>query len=168
MAVAALMWWVAYAGVYKLRILEDQLAIRSLRSAEAESTAAPPKVEPPTISVPTPDDNYAVELDRLMKQEHLYRNPDLGRRVVADALGISEGYVSEVMRKQVGQSFAEYVNNFRITEAKSLLRDAEFAQFSLEAVGLEAGFKSRSAFYTAFKKATNMSPGKYRKGEKTS
>lgn len=159
LALSLLFWYIAYAGVYQLRIVDERAEIGVLRDRLLEPLA----VE--NVSV---GNDYAPALQQLMEEEHLYRNPDLGRQVVAEQLGISEGYLSQIMSSQVGQPFADFVNSYRIEEAKRLLSSPDFAPYSLEAIGLEAGFKSRSAFYTGFKKATGITPGMYRKRVKTS
>ncbi len=156
-------WWVAYAGVYQLRILEERSDIHALLVRKA-----PPKVLASTAPTSLSENTYVAKLNQLMTQEHLYRNPDLGRQLVAEHLGISEGYVSQVIRGGLDTGFVEYVNRYRIAAAQEMLRDAAFAPYSLEAIGREAGFKSRSAFYDAFKKATGVTPGTYRKQAKKS
>lgn len=148
---SAFFWYIAYAGVYRPRLADEQEEITARR-------ASFPGQEPVTAG-----NDYTGALRDLMEEEGLYRNPDLGRQVVAGRLGISEGYLSQVMSAQVGQPFADYVNTYRVREAERLLLLEEFDQYSLEAIGLEAGFKSRSAFYTGFKKATGTTPGQYRK-----
>jgi AraC-like DNA-binding protein len=153
-----MVWWVAYAGVYQLRILDEREEIHALMLGRST------KLEPVLITEPkTTDNGYTVQLKRLMEEEHLYRNPDLGRQMVAEHLGISEGYVSQVMQENVGEGFVEFVNGHRIMAAKRMLSDPDFAPYSLEAIGREAGFKSRSSFYDSFKKATGQTPGTYRK-----
>lgn len=152
-------WYIAYAGVYRLRIVDERAEITALRQ--------PLSVKEPVLTA-APSNDYSTSLRRLMEEDGLYRDPDLGRLVVAERLGISEGYLSQVMSAQVGEPFSDYVNAYRIEEAKRLLTAPEFDPYSLEAIGLEAGFKSRSAFYTGFKKATGMTPGQYRKERKTS
>lgn len=153
-------WYIAYAGVYQMRIVDERAEITALLGEGTESEVP--------VSAPLSGNDYVPALQRLMEQEHLYRNPDLGRQLVAERLGISEGYLSQVMTAQVGRAFTDYVNSFRVEEAKRLLITPSFNRYSLEAIGLEAGFKSRSAFYTGFKKATGVTPGLYRKGAETS
>lgn len=156
-----LFWWIAYAGVYQLRILEERAEIHDLLNRR--------NIPEPTGPAPvTVENGYADRLNSLMNEDHLYRNPDLGRQLLADHLGISEGYVSQVIREGLGTGFVEYVNGYRITAARAMLTDTAFDPYSLEAIGREAGFKSRSAFYEAFKKATGATPGAYRKQAKTS
>lgn len=159
LALSLLFWYIAYVGVYQLRIVDERAEIGALRDRLLEPAM------PVNVSV---GNDYAPALRQLMEEEHLYRNPDLGRQVVAEQLGISEGYLSQVMSSQVGQPFADYVNSYRIEEAKRLLSSPDFDPYSLEAIGLEAGFKSRSAFYTGFKKVTSITPGAFRKQAKTS
>ena len=150
-------WYVAYNGVYRQRLLTERVAL-----AEHRQVARPVEVVVPAGA------DYEGPLRRLMEEEQLFRNPDLGRQVVAARLGISEGYLSQVMSAQVGASFVEFVTGYRVGEARRLLADPEFDRYSLEAIGLEAGFRSRSAFYTAFKSATGQTPGVFRKAVKAS
>lgn len=158
LAISLMVWWVAYAGVYQLRILDEREEIHALMVGRSI------KSEPVLITESkTTDNGYTVQLKCLMEEEHLYRNPDLGRQMVAEHLGISEGYVSQVMQENVGEGFVEFVNGHRIMAAKRMLSDPDFAPYSLEAIGREAGFKSRSSFYDSFKKATGQTPGTYRK-----
>lgn len=158
-ALSFLFWWICYAGVYRLRIRDDQLAIHRILNARQP------------ITVPEGDNEtgkYPAQLSRLMHEEQVYRNPDLSRSVIAERLGISDGYLSEIINGKVGESFADYVNGFRVRAARDMLADPTFDPYSLEAIGLEAGFKSRSAFYSTFKKVTGLTPGDYRKAPKTS
>ena len=54
------------------------------------------------------------------------------------------------------------VNGFRVEAAIAKLQDPAFDQLSVEGIGLESGFQSRSAMYAAFKKQTGYSPGHFR------
>ncbi|MEL7160720.1 MAG: helix-turn-helix domain-containing protein, partial [Bacteroidota bacterium] len=149
---SGIFWWTGYYGVYRQRLAEERTEIRALRQER------PLQPEPETTGK-----GYERELRQLMVEEELYRDPDLGRQTVAERLGISEGYLSEQMRTGLGQGFVDFVNGYRVQAARAMLTDATFLPYSLEAIGREAGFKSRSAFYSSFKKATGKTPGAYRK-----
>ncbi len=159
-SMSLLFWWIAYSGVYQLRILEERSEIHALLAGK--------EVVKHTSTVPPTDNVYNTRLRELMSEEHLYRNPDLGRQLIADHLGISEGYVTQVMHDALGMKLVDFVNSYRVAAAREMLSDEVFAPYSLEAIGREAGFKSRSAFYQAFKSATGQTPGSYRKQGKTS
>jgi len=60
-------------------------------------------------------------------------------------------------------SFKDYINTLRVEEAKSYLVDDDFSAYTLVAIGLEAGFNSKSAFNTSFKKITGETPSQFKK-----
>ena len=82
---------------------------------------------------------------------------DLGREMHE-----SPRWISACINRYFGQNFAEWINHFRVEEAMNKLQDPAFGHLSLEGIGSESGFKSRSAMYAAFKKETGRSPGHFR------
>ncbi len=111
----------------------------------------------------TANNMYFKELDFLMKEAKIYRDPNLGLESMAQKLKISSNYLSQLVNKVTHQNFAEYVNGFRIEDAKSKLKNSNFANYTVISIGLESGFNSKSTFYSAFKKRTGVSPSTYRK-----
>ncbi len=103
-----------------------------------------------------------------MDEEKPYKNPLLGRIDLAKRLNISEGYLSQVVNQELGKSVIQFVNEYRVKTAKELLDNPEFNKYSVEAIGMESGFKSKSNFYSTFKTHSGVSPGAYRKRQKTS
>lgn len=103
-------------------------------------------------------------LEDLMVRDKLYLDPQLSLPQLADKLGVSVNYVSQAIN-QNRMNFFEYTNRYRVEEAKRLMdRDVES---SLLDVGFQAGFNSKSAFYNAFRKYAEQSPGQYRIALKT-
>ncbi|MEC8427503.1 MAG: AraC family transcriptional regulator, partial [Pseudomonadota bacterium] len=103
-------------------------------------------------------------LEDLMARDKLYLDPQLSLPQLADKLGVSVNYVSQAIN-QNRMNFFEYTNRYRVEEAKRLMdRDVES---SLLDVGFQAGFNSKSAFYNAFRKYAEQSPGQYRTALKT-
>ena len=99
-----------------------------------------------------------------MDQGHaLSRPPDLGRDQLAQKLGISSGYLSQILNSATGSNFSDYIRNYRVERVKELLLTPESDKYSLHAIGQEAGFKSKSAFYASFKKVVGMTPLEYKK-----
>ncbi len=105
---------------------------------------------------------YKVELEKLMKSEHLYRRRDLSLQDLAAALAISQHHLTEVINTQFGMSFYDFVNGYRVEEVKRRLADPAYGHMTLLAIGLDAGFNSKSAFNSVFKKHTGMTPSQYR------
>ncbi|MEM9383595.1 MAG: helix-turn-helix transcriptional regulator [Pseudomonadota bacterium] len=101
------------------------------------------------------------ELDRLMGEEHLYRDETLNLAALADQLQLSSHQTSELLNQHVGMGFARYLRKHRVADAcQALLAQPRESVLS---IGLNAGFSSQSTFYTAFKQETGLSPGQYRK-----
>ncbi len=82
---------------------------------------------------------------------------------LAEQLDISANYLSQVINEQLNVNFYDFVNGYRVEEAKRLLRTTAKEKTNILTIALDSGFNSKSAFYTAFKKATSMTPTQYRK-----
>ena len=104
--------------------------------------------------------NLTQRLTEIMQREKLYKNPNLKLPDVAKKLGILPHRLSQLLNDNLGKSFALLVNEYRVKEAQQqlLTNDA----FTLEAIGYECGFNSKSSFYATFKKLTGTTPAKYK------
>ncbi|MEX0287608.1 MAG: helix-turn-helix domain-containing protein [Flavobacteriaceae bacterium] len=97
----------------------------------------------------------------LMEKEQLYKNPDLRLEEVSSRMGISYHKLSQLLNDNLGQSFTSYINQRRVEKAIDLLKENDL--FTLEAIGYESGFVSKSGFYAAFKRVTGKTPASFRK-----
>ncbi|MEL7530549.1 MAG: helix-turn-helix domain-containing protein [Bacteroidota bacterium] len=169
--VSVFIYWLIYKGIYRFQLVQDQQMVDSLlrqqvskgKESSVPRVAVNPQKEKPINqslekNISLGENPYYQQLLQLMQQEHMYREQDLSRDRVAERLGISPGYLSEVLRKQGDQNFSTFVNSFRVEAVKEMLGQSEFDKYSLLAIGMEAGFKSKTAFYTTFKKATGQTP----------
>ncbi|GAA0734125.1 helix-turn-helix domain-containing protein [Aquimarina litoralis] len=158
-----LSWWVLYYGIFKLQIIVQKDEIHQyLVSKNIHVAQTKKKINEATVS------KIITELYKLMEEEELYKNPLLSRLDLANRLETNEGYLSQIVNQEIHKSIIQFVNEYRIEAAKNLLHDPVFNKYSIEAIGMEVGFKSKSAFYSAFKTSLGMSPGSYRKLQKTS
>ena len=69
---------------------------------------------------------------------------------------------AEISKNKVG-NFNDLINSYRITKAKQLLKSSNYNDYTIDAVGLECGFNSKSTFYSAFKKVTNTTPAAFKR-----
>jgi AraC-like DNA-binding protein len=106
----------------------------------------------------------------LFEREQLFLDPELSLDRVAEKSGIAANHVSQLVNQRLGRNFNDWVNGYRIDEAKRRLRDRRHAHLSIVAVGEGAGFRSKSTFNAAFRKATGLTPSEWRRGlpERTS
>jgi len=99
-------------------------------------------------------------LERLMTDEHIYRQCDLSLDKVAKMLNTNRTYLSQVVNERA-ESFTAYVNRFRLKEAIELLSDTGSTD-SLKTIGISVGFASPSNFYSIFRKKVGMAPSVFR------
>ncbi|WP_338768988.1 helix-turn-helix domain-containing protein [Bernardetia sp. ABR2-2B] len=101
------------------------------------------------------------QLTDYMKNEKPYLDPELSLQKLAIAINLSEKQLSGLINQHIGKHFFDYINEFRINDAKRLLKQQP--NLTVLEILYEVGFNSKSSFYTAFKKETNQTPTKYRK-----
>ena len=105
----------------------------------------------------------AAKLNKAMKSKKYYLNHDLTIHDLSRSVQLSTRLISACINRNLKLNFTEWVNNYRVDHALSMLKDPEKNHFSIEGIGTDSGFKSRSAMYTAFKKKTGKTPGYFRK-----
>ncbi|TAL30007.1 MAG: AraC family transcriptional regulator [Spirochaetes bacterium] len=96
----------------------------------------------------------------LMRDERLYTDMDLRLNDVAARLLIRPHQLSQILNEQGKTDFRNYVNRFRIDEAKRLLADTP--DRSVISICFEVGFNSKTSFNITFRKMTGLSPRAYR------
>ncbi|MET0056777.1 MAG: helix-turn-helix domain-containing protein, partial [Candidatus Thiodiazotropha sp. 6PLUC10] len=102
------------------------------------------------------------ELQQHMDQERAYLDSKLTLPQLASQLSISANYLSQVINEQSGYNFFDFINRYRVEEAKRSLT-SHSDQGNVLSIALDSGFNSKSAFYTAFKRHTGQTPSQYRK-----
>ena len=99
-----------------------------------------------------------------MSEEKFYLNENFSSQDVLTKFKISRSKLDDLLVQSKGISFAEWLNSFRIEYAKKLLLSNE--QYTIDALSSMSGFSSRSAFYAAFKKITQITPTEFIKKSK--
>jgi AraC-like DNA-binding protein len=122
-----------------------------------------PPAKKPHKKTNDPDAAALVQkLEDVMTGKELYKNPNLSLGDLAKAVNVSGHQLSQVLNDILGKNFTSYINEYRINEACRMM--AANHPFSLEAMGYEVGFNSKSTFYTAFKKIKATTPLLYKEG----
>jgi len=163
--------WTAYIGIYKYKLAKNKEAVFNfLNNDLALSYSNLQIVENNTTeeykeSI-TADNLYFQKLELLCKEQHIYTDSTLNREKVAEKLGISAGYVSQIVNTITGDNFAHYINQYRVEAVKEMISNSEYENYNLLAMGLESGFTSKTTFYKAFKKVTGQTPNEYKNTSK--
>lgn len=97
-------------------------------------------------------------LERLMKEQGLYRDPGLTLASLSAELGIQPYQLTQLLNNHFQQNFNDFINAYRVEEALRLARDPAYAHLSLMGIALEAGFNSKATFNRAVKKITGKTP----------
>ena len=107
-------------------------------------------------------EEYIRILLNYFENEHPYLAKDLTLNYVAENLNISRNYLSQILNDDLGKGFNEFVNDYRVALAKIYLISSEKENLTIEAIGNEVGFKSKSSFNAAFKKNCGITPSKFK------
>lgn len=105
---------------------------------------------------------YMLELLTVMKEEKPYLDPNMTVTKLAKRLGVSKEHISQTINQSFYMNFNQFLNKYRIEEAKERLKDPKESQYVVFKIALDVGFNSKSTFNTAFKKFTGMNPSQYR------
>ncbi len=106
------------------------------------------------------------QLMNAMRTDKLFLDEALTIHSLATKLGTNSKYLSQLINTEYNKSFVVFINEYRIENAKQLLLDGSSNNLTIEAIGYESGFKSKSAFNAAFKKFTNKTPSAFLKNKR--
>lgn len=149
--ISTMIYWLGHVGIYRFGVEKERARIRSY-SIEKQ----------PVTSSRSKNDHIRTLEDLLINQKR-YLDCNLSLDSLAAEMGLSKSHLSRTINAELNTGFNDYLNNLRVEEAKRYLVQPEFEHYTLLAIGLEAGFNSKTTFNTAFKKITGMTPSEYRK-----
>lgn len=152
LGLSVLIYWLGHIGIYQFGILEERRKIRA-------HTVKNRKSKPSKAT----RNEHIMTLERLLHEDKIYLDSGLTLESVAHKLNLSTSHLSRVLNAELQTNFTEYLNSFRINEAQNYLRNPEFSKYTIVAIGLEAGFNSKSAFFNVFKKVTGKTPLEFKK-----
>ena len=98
-----------------------------------------------------------------MEKEKPYLDNQLRLDHLADKLNLSRHHISQVINEHFDASFFDFINSYRIEEAKIMLKDNY--ELSISDVSYSSGFNNRVSFYNAFKKSTGVTPSEFKSFE---
>ncbi|OGU76109.1 MAG: hypothetical protein A2V93_08820 [Ignavibacteria bacterium RBG_16_34_14] len=107
---------------------------------------------------------YLNRLQNYMRSEKPYLEPDLTINDLASKIHVSTKTLSQVINENLNQNFFDFVNSYRINKAKEMLSDLE--KKTVLEVLYSVGFNSKSAFNSAFRRHTGLTPTEYKRRSK--
>ncbi|MEM7482342.1 MAG: AraC family transcriptional regulator [Acidobacteriota bacterium] len=125
---------------------------RSTRTKYATSTLTPQSAE-----------EIQERLLGTMERDRPYLNENLTLADLAARLKVPRAHLSQVVNDKLGSNFPELLTQYRLVEAERLFTDPGKRHLTLEDIAYEVGFRSRSAFHSAFKGQRGITPGQARR-----
>lgn len=102
-------------------------------------------------------------LIQVMENKKPFLDPELSLFKLASQLDVSSHMLSYIINKGCSENFYQFINRYRIEEAKKMIQDPNMKHLSLIGIAFEVGFNSKTVFNTTFKKITNQTPSQFKK-----
>lgn len=157
-SLSAMIYWIGHIGIYKYGINQERKKIRS-HTLDRSSVI---------VVADKPKSDHLELFEKLLVEKKYFLDPELTLDKIADELGLSKSHLSRLINNELQTSFPDYINQLRIKQAQYFLRHPDFSNYTLVAIGLEAGFASKTTFNNTFKKVTGMTPSEYRNAQNRS
>lgn len=160
--ISIFIYWIAYSSIFHTTIFKQQLNIRK------NTSLLTPKPQRAVVSDTDSKKKTNIDLfgkaEGLIIDEKLYLNLQVSLDLIANRLNISTNYLSQIINNHSSSSFPDYINTKRIELAKKILVNPDFNKYTILSIAFETGFNSKSSFYSAFKKATKLTPTQFKNG----
>jgi len=111
----------------------------------------------------TQKDKYIEKLQVYMVKDKPHLASELTLAQLSEKVNIPAHYLSQIINEKLDCNFLDFVNSYRVEEAKRKLKDAKYSHYTILSIAYDAGFNAKSTFYAAFKKHAGMTPSQYRK-----
>lgn len=108
---------------------------------------------------------YEAQLIKHMRENKPYLNPKLSLKDLAARVDIPYYHLSNLLNNHLETSFYDFVNQYRVAEFITLQQDPKNEHLTLLSLAYDAGFNSKSTFYSIFKKYKGVSPSDYFKNK---
>lgn len=157
---------------FTVKIIRQQVFILTPEENNPEENSAIEKENPTEENLLT-DTSYTstyheillnMNIENIISEKQYYMESDLTLQKLARYLGTNRQYLSNYINQEKHKTFYEYINDFRLEEAKKLLEgDNSDHSYSIEEIGSLSGFNSYATFLRSFKKKYGQSPTDYLK-----
>ncbi|MEO0571181.1 MAG: AraC family transcriptional regulator [Bacteroidota bacterium] len=102
-------------------------------------------------------------IEHFFLENKSYLNPKFSLSELSEATKIKKHHLSQVINSEMNTKFYDLVNSKRIDYAIDLIKQRNHDELTLEGLGYECGFNSKSVFFQNFKKYTGKTPGNFKK-----
>lgn len=151
-ALSIMIYWIGHVGIYKYGVMEERKKIRNHSPDRSSIIDVSDRKK----------SEHLIQFENLLIDKKYFLDPELTLDKISDELNLSKSHLSRLINTELKTSFPDYINHLRIKEAQYYLKHPDFSNYTLVAIGLEAGFASKTTFNNTFKKVTGMTPSEYK------
>ena len=151
-------YWLSYFGIVQRNVRSILTNTRPLDDSQNKPIAQ----KQSAIIAPKKLEDLMLKIEDHMTRTESFINPELTIMDLSEGINEHPKLVSAAINTVGNQNFNSYVNEHRIKKAEVLLKTDKELNLSIEGIGIEVGFNSKSAFYSAFKKFTGTTPTKFK------
>lgn len=105
---------------------------------------------------------YIEQILKFMDTEKPYLDYNMKQSDITEKLNISLHHFSEILNTSLQKNFNNFINSYRVEEAKRMIKNPSYNDYKLISIGYEAGFKSKTSFNRAFKNMVGVTPSEYK------
>lgn len=133
---------------------QQQSELPTLNSLPDEADALTPKVsEDKDVT------QIVAKFDALMREQQVFKDPDLSLNRLARKLGIPARKISSAVNQTHNENISKVINAYRIEYAKTLLKQSDD---TITDIFLKSGFQTKSNFNREFSRITGQTPSEFR------
>ncbi|MCK8520729.1 helix-turn-helix domain-containing protein [Aquimarina sp. D1M17] len=100
------------------------------------------------------------DFTNILEKDKFFKDPTISLQSIAKKIGVQPSRLSQVLNMNMNKSFPTILGEYRIEEAKKMIK--KNPEYSIESIGYDCGYNSKSSFYSVFKKNTGITPAGYK------
>jgi AraC-like DNA-binding protein len=108
------------------------------------------------------DPEYIGRIRSVMESGKLFLNPRLTLDEFSEHVQLPSRMVSAAINRCLNQNFHEFVNRYRVDEARRILGEPDYRLLPILDVAIMAGFNSKATFNRFFSRFSGLTPSQYR------
>lgn len=111
---------------------------------------------------PSKMDSKVEIIEKAIHKDKLFLEANLNLERFAEQIGLKPRDISAILKMHYQSNFFEFINRYRVEEAKRLLVAPEFKDETILEIIYKSGFNSPSAFHRFFKRMVGITPTEFR------
>ncbi|WP_028887760.1 helix-turn-helix domain-containing protein [Tenacibaculum ovolyticum] len=158
-----LIYWLGYQGLRQIRIFKERKQIREslLIDLNGDFSLETINLNSQETSSEKHKEQF-IEINNFIKKNKKFLVPKYTLQSLSKDTKLSSSTLSLIINNIANKSFTDYLNEMRVDQAKLLLLDPNYSNYTITSIGLESGFNSKSTFYTVFKKHSSCTPVQFK------